>query len=176
MDQLPNDPDFLQLLREFPRFHAQGGKILRMRHEVAKLSYLAKQEGRQDKLEQLEQRAEQLNELYHKWSEVNSRIRGIERALAKVGIHATLGIVPVIPVVVGVSITAALVGMTYVVTQSLHQRRLLEGIKDGWLTPEQAAEVSQSTNPFSGMLQFGAGGLGLALAAVVAYVGWRMVK
>jgi len=175
-NELPNDPGFLQLLKDFPKFHEKGGKILKMRHEVSKLSFIAKQDARLDKLEELQQQALELNDLYSRWTDTNNQIRSIERALASVGIHATLGIVPVIPIVVGVSITTALIGMTYVATQSAHQARVLQAIKEGWLTPEEAAAVSEATNPFSGALQMGFGGMGLAIAGAIAFFGWKLMR
>ena len=172
MPQEITDANLLQLLRDVPAYRKIGGELIRERLELRELIALAGEQGRTDKESRLKQLYDENLILYSKWVHWDNRLDWIEGQLAKYGINVDfgggLGVPVVIPVVVGGAISATLIGIAAVTTNYMHHRNALKGVKEGWLTPEQAEQITRSIRgPFAGLAGVGTA---VALGAAVFFL------
>lgn len=152
------------------QFQDQLPEIRRQRQELAALKSWAASKGEHDKLAELQDLMVENQSALEDWYSTKDKINYVIGLVNKVpGVTwQPLGAPPVLMIgAVGVAAAAALTAMTLVINKTVQMNMQLKGIKEGWLTPEEAAEVAKASGAGLG-ITLGSMGLGTLLAGGAA--------
>lgn len=156
----------LSLIEEkLQEFQEQLPEIRKQRYEIAELKKIAIKKGNHVKLDQLQDLMFENQQALEDWYSAKEKIQYTIDLVNKVpGVDWNpLGIAPVVIGVTAVAATAALTAMTLVVNKTVQMRMQLRGIREGWLTPQEAEKVAKASGAGLG-LTLGGMGLGTLLA------------
>lgn len=155
-------------------FQAQLPEIRRQRQEIAALKTLASKKGDFAKLSELQDLMLENQSALEDWYATKDKINYVVDLVNKVpGVTwQPLGAPPVLLIgALGVAAAAALTAMTLVVNKTIQMRMQLKGIKEGWLSPEEAQEIARAS---SAGLGFTIGGIGAGTLLAAGLALWLL--
>lgn len=149
-------------------FQAQYPEIRRQRMEIAALKDLAMAKGDHGRLSELQDLMHENQAALEDWYSTKDKIDYVIGLVNKVpGVEwQPLGAPPVLLIgALGVAAAAALTAMTLVINKTVQMKMQLDGIKEGWLTPEEAQGIAKASGAGLGVT-LGGVGVGTLLVGV----------
>lgn len=133
-------------------FDASGKDIVAMMHQAAVLKGNARTAGDTATLQKADASLTRLQALYKTYGTIDDQLAPVRDWLHQQG----FGVV-IVPVIVAVAAVAAIVGMTYVIEQAGSERKELDLLSVGKITPEQLTALrAQTQRPPLVNVDFGA--------------------
>lgn len=162
-----------QIEERLQEFMDQKQKLAKLLGEVSRAIEIARSKGDVVRTRELEDIRAEIYDTHQEWMAAKKKLDWVIAAVNKIpGVEwEPLGIAPVLVGTVAVAAAATLTAMTLVITRTVRMRMQLEGIKEGWLTPQEAVDVEKAGSLAIGGIGFGMGGL---LAAGVA--AWVLLR
>jgi len=158
-----------QIEERIQEFMDQKQELARLLGEASKGISIARRRNDPELIREFQDMREEVYETHQSWMDTKQKVNWVIAAVNKIpGVEwEPLGIAPILVGTVAVAAAAALTAMTLVITRTVRMRMQLEGIKDGWLNPQEAMELEKAGGMAIGGIGFGAAG-GLLAAGVAA--------